>query len=71
MRDEYAVTTVPDSHEEAFTASQCTCTFCSDMHKAVSEWDGFVPTTALQKRMKTAVAKMERRMNGSASRDGL
>lgn len=44
-----------------FTESQCTCLSCLQMKVSVLEWDTFTPKTALQKRMKDVVKKIEKR----------
>lgn len=47
---------------DVFTKSTCTCDFCFGTHKAVAEWETFVPQTHLQKRAKQAVLAIEERV---------
>lgn len=45
--------------EDSFTESTCNCDFCVSTHKAVKEWDSFIPKTHLQYRMREAVSRIE------------
>jgi hypothetical protein len=47
--------------DEKFTPSECTCTFCTETSKLNLEWNTLVPTTNLQKRMKTVIERIETR----------
>lgn len=48
--------------EEKFTKSNCDCEVCTCMNNAHEEWDSFVTKTNLQRRMKQAVTKIEKRI---------
>jgi len=60
MKSEYTVTTVPDNEGEPFEPSSCSCDACHEMHRSNREWETFVPQTALQRRMKAIVLKIEK-----------
>ena len=50
---------VNDSDVEAFSQSTCTCDFCEDTHKAVRDWETFVPKTTLQHKMMEVVDRIQ------------
>jgi hypothetical protein len=56
----YLVTIISDEEGEDFSPSSCGCLSCLLMHSSNAEWDTFVPTTVLQKKMKAVVKKLER-----------
>jgi len=49
------------SEGEEFTKSKCTCSFCTETHLSVDEWNFFKPKTNLQKRMLNVVKNIERK----------
>ena len=52
---------VPDNDQDEFTPSLCECSECSSMNNAINEWDGFQSNTHLQRRMKSVIARIEKK----------
>lgn len=59
---------IQENETEKFTESQCDCLSCLQMKISVSEWDSFNPETALQKRMKDVVKRIEYKTNNKKMR---
>ena len=55
--------TIVNDHSEKFDESGCDCKFCEDTHKAVHDWEDFIPEAGnnLQKRMKNKIAEIEKK----------
>jgi hypothetical protein len=47
---------------EPFRPSQCTCQFCTEMHRDVQQWPTVVPRTRLQRRMIAAINRIEKKV---------
>lgn len=58
----YSVTILPDTQTENFTLSLCKCDVCERIHAAQIEWETFTPKTQLQKRMKSSIYKIEKKI---------
>lgn len=44
--------------ENEFCKSECPCKLCTDIHKAVDEWDDWQPATIRETHLKTSIEKM-------------
>jgi hypothetical protein len=58
---DFSFTIVKDETSKPFTESVCNCEFCLSVSLSNREWKGFKAKTALQKRMKRVVNKIEKR----------
>ncbi len=52
---------VPDPVECSFTRSECNCPVCLEMNDMEKEWDTYVPTNNLQRRMLSVVKRIEKK----------
>lgn len=56
------VSVIPDKDGEKFLPSSCNCQVCLAMNTAQVEWDTFIPSTNLQRRMMAVVSNIETRV---------
>ena len=52
---------VPDPEKPSFTPSACDCDVCRQMNDMEVEWETYVPTNHLQRRMMSVIKSIEKK----------